>query len=257
MTDLVPTLTEAQWAWTVFDAGTFFLLSSFHHFKARFQRPTGSFGFYTATYNTIVQMWLYNSATWYGGMTPSEAAANWSYAVTFTTLLTSILSPLTGHIADKYSLRRAAVALFVLLSPAFLVASAMERDMHVRLLLVSLGYSCYNLHFTFFFSLLPSICGDIESEKGRRSKAHELSILSTAISNFGAAMLLGGVVLFVQYAQGTLHTDRHGTWTREHTHSVWTLRVVVVGHRYTSRFSRHGAFIVHYFFPVAKRKARD
>jgi hypothetical protein len=26
MTDLVPTLTEAQWAWTVFDAGTFFIL---------------------------------------------------------------------------------------------------------------------------------------------------------------------------------------------------------------------------------------
>ncbi|MDC3321782.1 MFS transporter [bacterium] len=109
---------------------------------------------------------------------------------------------MTGHIADKYSLRRAAVALFVLLSPAFLVASAMERDMHVRLLLVSLGYSCYNLHFTFFFSLLPSICDDIESEKGRRSKAHELSILSTAISNLGAALLLSGVVLFVQYAQG-------------------------------------------------------
>ena len=136
-------------------------------------------------------------------MTPSEAAANWSYAVTFTTLYSSILSPLTGHIADKYSLRRAAVALFVLLSPAFLVASAMERDMHVRLLLVrwDIPVTIFTLHFLLITS---EYMYDIELRK-EEGAAHELSILSP-ISNFGAAMLLGGVVLFVQYAQGQHYT---------------------------------------------------
>eukprot|EP00940_MAST-03C_sp_MAST-3C-sp2_P001295 g1295.t1 len=177
----VSQLTEAQWAWTIFDAG--------------------SFGFYTATFNTIVPMWLYNSATWYGGMTSAEATAAWSYAVTFTTVLTSVLSPLTGWIADKYSLRRAATALFVLLSPIFLLAaSIVENNMHLRIFLVSLGYSCYNLHFTFFFSLLPSVCNDSERDSG--SKAHQLSILSTALSNVGAGFLLLGVIAFERYAQG-------------------------------------------------------
>ena len=86
---LIPSLTEAQWAWTVFDAGIytiffylFFFLRSLSETLRRYAIITGSFGFYTSTYNTIVPMWLYNSATWYGGMTPSQAAANWSYAVT-------------------------------------------------------------------------------------------------------------------------------------------------------------------------------
>eukprot|EP00939_MAST-03C_sp_MAST-3C-sp1_P005261 g5261.t1 len=205
----LPKLTEAQWAWTIFDAG--------------------SFGFYTATYNTIVPMWLYNSATWYGGLTPAEATAEWSYAVTFTTILTSALSPLTGWIADRYSMRRAATVLFSVLSPLFLLTAAtIENNMKLRILLVSFGYSAYNLHFTFFFSLLPSVvCAQNKDERSCRGnkndddnhrkstiasrrrrtpqngKSHELSILSTALSNIGAGMLLLGVLVFDRYAQGS------------------------------------------------------
>merc|ERR1740130_289722 len=128
-------------------------------------------------------------------MTSAEATAAWGYAVSFTTLLTAVISPFSGWFADTFSCRRTILILFVLGSPIFLIASAVCRNMHIRMLLVTCGYACYNLHFTFLLSLLPNICVPKSKEElSAQSRAHQLSIVSTALSNLGAGVLLAGVI---------------------------------------------------------------
>ena len=182
-------MSRAQFSWAVFDVG--------------------AFGFYSATFNTYAQMYFYNTAL-ESGMSPHLVTAKWGYSVATAMLVSSVLAPIVGWGADRFSCRKLLLMTFAMMSPLLLIAATVFRSIYAKLLCMVFSYAGYALSCPIYNSFLPIVISDESTGSGLQShgdkpkepiSGHDLSIESTWMGNAG-----GGVILMLMTA---LHLGKH------------------------------------------------
>jgi MFS-type transporter involved in bile tolerance (Atg22 family) len=178
-------MNAAQWAFAIFDVG--------------------SFGFYTATYNTFVPMY-FKTITAEQNVPPHLSTAYWGYMAAGAMLASSVLAPISGWIVDSCGIRKMALAFFVLSTCILLNIATFIPDWQPAAIMIGLAQSSYALHVPLYNAFLPVVAdpnfedvggNDTESGKTKESAGeeeeemtHHVSITATWVGNLGAGVIL-------------------------------------------------------------------
>lgn len=165
--ETLATLTRPQWAWTLYN--------------------TGSFGFATSTLHTLLPVLFKQTAT--GALDTHEITAAWGYVVSVANCGTLITSPCIGSWADATAHRKLVV-----------VVAGIMAILGVQGAVVFTHTSWIGMFIcsTFIFAgygIADTMCNAILPFVFEKEQLHTASCMSCSFSNIGAAITIGALLI--------------------------------------------------------------
>jgi len=170
----------SQWAWIVYDAGTF--------------------GFMMVNYVLLPIRWKETAPSSY---TPSEVVSTWGYFLSFSCLVGVFLSPFIGGLADVFAVRKLAVGISAMIAVSGVLAIAVVGASGFVLLgIFAVVILAYTMAISIYNSLLTALFP--------AEQIDSISLFSSACSNTGAALMLGILLALTTTGHITLQQTMDG-----------------------------------------------